>query len=63
MKNSQVKKYIGGFICKYKGHDWEIYTVSTGYYSYDIEQAGYCKRCGYDTHGEYPQCSKKIRRK
>ena len=40
-------------ICKRKGHDWDKYTVSTGYYSYDIEQAGYCKRCGWDTHGEY----------
>jgi hypothetical protein len=41
------------YICKHVGHDWETYTVSTGYYSYDIEQAGYCLRCGWDTHGEY----------
>lgn len=31
----------------------ETYTVSTGYWSNDIEQAGYCTRCGEDTHGEY----------
>lgn len=46
-------KYIKRFICKHKGHKWTTYTVSTGYWSYDIEQAGYCTRCGYDTHGEY----------
>lgn len=34
-------------------HEWTTYTVSTGYWSYDIEQAGYCEKCGYDTHGEY----------
>lgn len=41
------------FICKKYGHHWNIYTVSTGYYSYDVEQAGYCSRCGADTHGKY----------
>lgn len=46
-------QHIKRLICKRKGHDWESYTVSTGYWSYDIEQAGYCKRCGEDTHGEY----------
>lgn len=39
--------------CEQEGHDWDTYTVSTGYWSNDIEQAGYCIRCGYDTHGEY----------
>lgn len=41
--------------CKEKGHDWTMYVVKSGlgYSSYDIEQAGYCERCGYDTHGEY----------
>ena len=36
-------------------HDWIYYQVSTGlgYWSTDIEQAGYCSKCGYDTHGEY----------
>lgn len=36
-------------------HDWTYYEVSTGlgYWSTDIEQAGYCRKCGYDTHGEY----------
>jgi len=46
-------KWIKRLICKHKGHKWEIYAVSTGYWSYDIEQAGYCMRCGFDTHGEY----------
>ncbi|MEC4620879.1 hypothetical protein VST04_22565 [Bacillus paranthracis] len=46
-------KFIKRLICKHKGHDWDTYTVVTGYWSYDIEQAGYCTRCGYDTHGEY----------
>jgi len=47
------KQFLSRPICRYKGHNWETYAVSTGYYSYDIEQAGYCKRCGHDTHGEY----------
>lgn len=37
-------------ICKHKGHDWETYAYSTGFYAYDVEQAGSCKRCGFDTH-------------
>lgn len=45
--------WIKRLICKYKGHEWEAYTVSTGYWGNDIEQAGYCKRCKWDTHGEY----------
>lgn len=42
-------------ICKEKGHDWIEYTVGVGlkHWSTDIEQAGYCERCGEDTHGEY----------
>ena len=47
-------KRIKQEICKHRGHKWEIYSVSTGYYSYDVEQAGYCTRCGEDTHGQYP---------
>ena len=46
-------RWIKQLICKYRGHKWETYTVSTGDWSYDIEQAGYCERCGHDTHGEY----------
>lgn len=46
-------KWIKSMICKRRGHKWDYYTVNTGYWSYDIEQAGHCKRCGYDTHGEY----------
>jgi len=36
--------------CLEEGHDWSYYHVSTGYYGNDIEQAGICNRCGYDTH-------------
>lgn len=46
-------RWFKRLICKYRGHKWETYTVSTGYWGNDIEQAGYCTRCGYDTHGEY----------
>ncbi|MEK3851237.1 hypothetical protein MKX59_19545 [Paenibacillus sp. FSL R7-0340] len=46
-------KWIKPLICRYRGHKWETYTVSTGYGSNEIEQAGYCVRCGWDTHGEY----------
>ena len=38
--------------CEVLGHDWDFYAVSTSpyFHSTDIEQAGLCKRCGYDTH-------------
>lgn len=45
-------KWYKRLICKRKGHIYKYYT-STGYYEYEIEQAGYCERCGLDTHGEY----------
>jgi hypothetical protein len=48
-----VTKNDKELICEQEGHDWDTYTVSTGYWSYDIEQAGYCLRCGEDTHGDY----------
>lgn len=43
-------------LCEKLGHDWEIYTVTLEPHNHwhDIEQAGYCKRCGEDTHGQYP---------
>lgn len=34
-------------------HNMESYIVQVGYEPNSIEQGGYCKRCGYDTHGEY----------
>lgn len=37
-------------ICEIEGHDWSTYTISTGYGSNDIEQAGICERCGFNTH-------------
>jgi len=46
-------KFIKRLICRLIGHDFEIYPHPIGYYSYDVEKAGICKRCGYDTHGEY----------
>lgn len=49
----KVIKWLKIKWCERFGHKWETYTVSTGYYSYDVEQAGYCTRCGFDTHGEY----------
>lgn len=45
-------RWIKRLICKYKGHDFEVYPHCTGYYSYDVEMAGHCKRCGFDTHEE-----------
>lgn len=52
-EGEKLIKFIKRLICKYRGHDWETYTISTGYWSNDIEQSGYCKRCKLDTHGEY----------
>ena len=46
-------KWLKCLVCKYKGHNWKTYTVHTGYRGNDVEQAGYCLRCGEDTHGEY----------
>lgn len=43
-------RFINRLICKYKGHNFEVYPFQVGYWSYDIEMAGYCKRCGFDTH-------------
>lgn len=37
-------------ICDKKGHDFEIYQFRTSAYPTDIEKAGHCKVCGYDTH-------------
>jgi hypothetical protein len=51
----QIIKRIKRFICKIFGHKWSIYAYKTGYESYDIEKAGYCERCGYDTHEDYNQ--------
>ena len=47
-------KNIKRLICKLIGHKFVIYPKPTGlkYYSYDVEKAGYCKRCGFDTHGD-----------
>lgn len=45
-----VLNFIKRVVCSRKGHNFEVYTFQTGYWSYCIEQAGYCKRCGFDTH-------------
>lgn len=38
--------------CNVKGHDFEIYEYSTGHWSNDVEMAGHCTRCGFDTHAD-----------
>lgn len=45
----QLIRYFKRKVCQHKGHDFDSYAF---YYDpYDIpEQAGHCKRCGYDTH-------------
>lgn len=47
------RKRLNPLICKYKGHNWSYYSVSTGYGSNEVEQAGECTRCGFDTHAGY----------
>lgn len=44
--------FIKRWICKYKGHNFESYEFRTGPYPLDIEEAGHCTRCGFDTHGD-----------
>lgn len=34
-------------------HDWSVYAYPTGPYPADIEMAGHCKKCGYDTHEQF----------
>ncbi len=51
-------KWIKRYKCKRKGHRFITYAVPTSsnpIHWHDIEQAGYCERCGYDTHGEYDE--------
>jgi len=49
--NGGVKmKWFKHLTCRLFGHKWEIYEYRTGYYPTDIEMAGYCIRCGFDTH-------------
>ena len=43
-------KWFKHLMCRLFGHKWEIYEYRTGYYPTDIEMAGYCIRCGFDTH-------------
>jgi hypothetical protein len=45
-------KWLKRLICKIFGHKWESYAYMPygGYYSYDLQQAGHCKRCGADTN-------------
>lgn len=40
-------------ICEEEGHDFEEYIYSPEWARHitDCEQAGICKRCGFDTHG------------
>lgn len=36
-------------------HTYETYIVQTGSSSIDIEQAGFCTKCGHDTHRDYKE--------
>lgn len=52
------KKIITKFIEQLQeecDHDFEIYCapIEPQRSSIDIEQAGYCRKCGYDTHGKF----------
>ena len=38
--------WIKKFICKHLGHNFYLYPGDRDRF----EMAGYCKRCGYDTH-------------
>lgn len=42
--------WVKKLICKWKGHDWMVYSFDTGYSPGDVEMAGHCNRCGVDTH-------------
>lgn len=42
---------IKKIICKYFGHNFEVYPSQKDRF----EMAGYCKRCGYDTHDKEKQ--------
>lgn len=46
-------KYIKRLWCKWFGHKFEIYHAGCTYLDPVGEMAGYCNRCGRDTHGEY----------
>lgn len=48
-------KLIKRLICKYRGHKFESYVFRTGPYPLDIEQAGHCTRCDFDTHSDVDQ--------
>lgn len=43
--------WIKKIICKYFGHNFEVYPSDRDRF----EMAGYCKRCGYDTHDKEKQ--------
>lgn len=47
--------YFKRLICKHKGHKFVAYAYQYGMEPTDVEMAGYCTRCGYDTHKEESQ--------
>ncbi|EOI54821.1 hypothetical protein [Enterococcus gilvus] len=47
-----IPMFIKRWMCKLKGHNFESYEFRTGPYPLDIEEAGHCTRCGFDTHGD-----------
>lgn len=44
-------KEAPAIICEIEGHIWSFYIVSSNIWN-DIEQAGFCTRCHYDTHSQ-----------
>lgn len=34
--------WLKSLVCRLIGHKWRTYANQTGYYSYNVEQAGYC---------------------
>lgn len=47
----KLKQFINRLICKYKGHDFEIFGVYDR--NHEIcETQGICKRCDFDTHAD-----------
>lgn len=49
LKKYKLQKRIGVLTCRLIGHDWTSYPAYYGVYG-DFEKAGYCERCGADTH-------------
>lgn len=40
--------------CEQVGHDWEVYDAVV---NSETVKAGYCVKCGFDTHNQYQEAS------